>query len=543
MINDPIAMQAPNTYLNPFASDGAPTPEWESSDRSAALYRGDALELLRHIPDDSIDCVWTDPPYMLSNDGITCVGGRMVSVNKGEWDRSQGLENDHEFNLTWTGEVYRVLKPTGTLWVSGTLHVYPSVSMALLTNGFRLLNDIVWEKTNPPPNLGRRTFTHSTEIVLWASKAAKGSKHRYTFNYDEMRTENGGKQMQTVWRFGAAGRAEKRHGKHPTQKPVALIERCLRASTNQGDVVLDPFAGSGSTGVAALSLGRAFIGMEAAEEFVEIAARRLDDIVPPPPPPQDFAPGAKRARKPAVTAMDKMLALEKLQQIVGKDLRELAEQHGITVWKDGKLNKGWAGHTIERHLGLPLNSSRDPNLGGWELKQASLKWNNRGELQVKETMAITMLDPVEVKQKPFRDSHLLTKLRKIVAVARVYESKYEATSICKLVHAFDLEETTLYESVERDYEEIRQTVIRRGFGALTGKIGQFIQPRTKGPGHGSISRAFYARKPMVEYIIGMKPSPRSLYPIEYASLERPVPSLVADGGKTRYDLRREESKQ
>ncbi len=279
MINDPIAMQSASTI--PIARDlrATATPAWSLDDPEAALYRGDALELLALVPDDSIDCIWTDPPYLLSNDGITCVGGRMVSVNKGEWDRSQGLDADHEFNLAWTAESYRVLKPTGTIWVSGTLHVYPSVGMALLQNGFRLLNDIVWEKTNPPPNLGRRTFTHSTEILLWASKARKGSRHRYVFNYDDMREENGGKQMQTVWKFNAAGRAEKAHGKHPTQKPIALIDRCLRASTNPGDVILDPFMGSGSTGVAALQLGRSFVGFESVEEYVEMAARRLGEVV------------------------------------------------------------------------------------------------------------------------------------------------------------------------------------------------------------------------------------------------------------------------
>ena len=128
-------------------------PAWASADDRAALYLGDALELLARVPDESVDCVWTDPPYLLSNDGITCVAGRMVSVNKGEWDRSQGLEADHAFNLRWTAECYRVLKPNGAIWVSGTLHVYPSVGMALQANGFRLLNDIIWEKPNPPPNL------------------------------------------------------------------------------------------------------------------------------------------------------------------------------------------------------------------------------------------------------------------------------------------------------------------------------------------------------------------------------------------------------
>ena len=266
---------------------------WLSDNGDAALYRGDALEILASIPEGTVDCVWTDPPYNLSNDGITCVAGRMVSVNKGVWDRSRGLEGDHEFNLAWTAECYRILKPTGALWVSGTLHVYPSVGMALMENGFRLLNDITWQKPNPPPNLGRRTFTHSTETLLWASKAPKGSRHKYTFNYDDMREENGGKQMQTVWRFATPSPEEKRYGKHPTQKPVALIDRCLRASTNEGDLVLDPFAGSGSTGVAALQLSRRFVGIELDEEFVRVAQQRLAEVQssltsPPPPPPPIF---------------------------------------------------------------------------------------------------------------------------------------------------------------------------------------------------------------------------------------------------------------
>ena len=249
--------------------------DWSSPDGEATLHRGDALKVLSRIPDESVDCVWTDPPYLLSNGGVTCVAGRMVSVNKGDWDQSQGVEADHEFNLAWTKACYRVLKPTGTIWVTGTLHVYPSVGMALLRNGFRLLNDIIWEKPNPPPNLGRRTFTHSTEVVLWASKAAKDSRHKYTFNYDEMRRENGGKQMKTVWQMNAPRASEKRFGKHPTQKPLALIERCLRASTNEGDMVLDPFAGSGSTGVAALKLRRRFIGIEIDPEFVDVSVKRL----------------------------------------------------------------------------------------------------------------------------------------------------------------------------------------------------------------------------------------------------------------------------
>ena len=251
---------------------------WQSADDESALYHADAFSLMADIPDNSVDCIWTDPPYLLSNDGTTCVAGRRVSVNKGKWDRSEGIESDHDFNLSWLSECHRILKPAGTIWVTGTLHIYPSVGMGMMQLGFRILNDIIWEKTNPPPNLGCRCFTHSTEVVLWATKAPKGSKHKYTFHYQEMKAENGGKQMKSVWQFPTAGRKEKAHGKHPTQKPVALIERCLRASTNPGDVVFDPFAGSASTGVAALSLGRVFIGSELEDEYAAIGNSRLCEV-------------------------------------------------------------------------------------------------------------------------------------------------------------------------------------------------------------------------------------------------------------------------
>ena len=253
---------------------------WSASDASSVVYHGDSLRLMESMPEGSVDCIWTDPPYLLSNDGMTCVAGRRVSVNKGEWDRSVGVEGDHEFNLSWLAGCYRVLKPAGTIWVTGTLYIYPSVGMAMMQLGFRVLNDIIWEKTNPPPNLGCRCFAHSTETVLWATKAPRGSKDRYTFHYKDMKAENGGKQMKSVWRFPSAGRGEKTHGKHPTQKPVALIDRCLRASTNRGDVVFDPFAGSGSSGVASLGLGRRFIGCDREEDYVRLMMSRLSALSP-----------------------------------------------------------------------------------------------------------------------------------------------------------------------------------------------------------------------------------------------------------------------
>ena len=251
---------------------------WNSKDELSCLYRGDSLELMSSLPAESVDCIWTDPPYNLSNDGFTCVAGRMVKVNKGEWDRSQGTELDHEFNKAWLAACYRLLKPAGTIWVTGTLHVYPSIGFAMQQLGFRILNDIIWEKPAPPPNLGCRCFTHSTELILWATKARKG-KERYTFNYDEMKAENGDKQMKNVWRMPAPSKDEKLYGKHPTQKPVNLIARCLRASTNSGDLVFDPFSGSSTTGVAALSLGRKFIGCEADAGHVELSIKRLSNLI------------------------------------------------------------------------------------------------------------------------------------------------------------------------------------------------------------------------------------------------------------------------
>lgn len=251
---------------------------WQSSDGRSRLYQGDCLEVMESMPANSIDCIWTDPPYNLSNDGVTCVAGRMVKVNKGEWDRSRGVELDHEFNQAWLTACRRVLKSNGTIWVSGTLHVYPSIGFAMQELGFRILNDIIWEKPAPPPNLGCRCFTHSTEMILWATKAKKG-KDKYTFNYEQMKAENGGKQMKNLWRMSAPSQEEKRHGKHPTQKPVELVARCLRASTNATDLVLDPFAGSATTGVATLALGRCFIGIELDEQHAELAARRLASAV------------------------------------------------------------------------------------------------------------------------------------------------------------------------------------------------------------------------------------------------------------------------
>jgi site-specific DNA-methyltransferase (adenine-specific) len=265
--------QTGHTLSSTHATSAA--PKWQSAGELARLHGGDTFAFLGTLAEESVDCVWTDPPYRLSNDGITCVSGRRAKVNKGVWDRSQGVDLDHAFNRSWLEGCLRILKPGGSIWVSGTLHVYLSVGMAMQQLGYRILNDIVWEKPAPPPNLGCRCFTHSTEMVLWATKARRGGTARHTFHYAAMKAENGGKQMKTVWRFAAPGAEEKRFGKHPTQKPVALITRCLRASTDPGQLVVDPFTGSGSTGVAAVDLGRRFLGCEREPAYFDLAVKRI----------------------------------------------------------------------------------------------------------------------------------------------------------------------------------------------------------------------------------------------------------------------------
>ncbi|MDO8682069.1 MAG: MutH/Sau3AI family endonuclease [Armatimonadota bacterium] len=205
--------------------------------------------------------------------------------------------------------------------------------------------------------------------------------------------------------------------------------------------------------------------------------------------------------------MDRTEATARLSQLIGADLRQMADYYGITVWKQEKINKGWAGHVIERCLGLPLNSSRAPNFGSWELKLISLKRTSGGNLKVKETMAITMIDPVEVMAKEFEESHLYNKLRKALIVARVFESCLEDHSIIHSVSDFDLDKHEVFELVKDDYNIVRQTLITSGFEALTGRMGKLVQPRTKGQGHGTTSRAFYARTHFVAHIIGLETHP------------------------------------
>src|SRR5579863_5121856 len=263
------------------AAPHLPDPVFRDAKHHIRIFQADCLDVLAALPPDSVDLIFADPPYFLSNNGITCHAGRMVSVNKGEWDKLPGDElgparvrydKVHEFNRAWLAACQRVLKPDGSIWVSGTSHVIHSVGFAMQQLGFKLLNDISWVKPNPPPNLSCRYFTHATETIIWA---AKNKKSRHTFHYKLMKQTNGGKQMKSVSQIRPPEPWEKRYGKHPTQKPVALLERILLASTNEGDLVLDPFSGGGTTLLTAFRLNRRAIGCDLSLDYIHLSLRRL----------------------------------------------------------------------------------------------------------------------------------------------------------------------------------------------------------------------------------------------------------------------------
>lgn len=249
-------------------------PYFEDRKHRLVLFNENCLKLLPALPENSVDMIFADPPYFLSNGGFTCHAGRKVSVNKGKWDASKGKEENYRFTLDWLKECQRVLTPNGTIWVSGTSHIIYSIGFAMQALDYKILNDIAWFKVNPPPNLSCRYFTHSTEIVLWA---AKNKKSRHYFNYHLMKKLNNNKQMLSLWSIRPPGREEKIYGKHPTQKPLALLQRIVQASTRKGDVILDPFHGSGTTGIAASREGRQYIGIELEKKYLDVSIKRLKD--------------------------------------------------------------------------------------------------------------------------------------------------------------------------------------------------------------------------------------------------------------------------
>ncbi len=248
-------------------------------DSNFALYLGDCLDIISKIPVNSIDMIFADPPYNLSNGGITCHAGKMVSVNKGDWDISRGFDADFAFHLDWLRACYQILKPGGTIWVSGTYHSIYSCGYAIQLIGYKILNDISWFKPNASPNLSCRYFTASHETLIWARKG-ENKKHKFNYGliknrrWDEDFLKKPNSQMRSVWAIKTPKREEKLFGKHPTQKPLALLDRIILASTDEGDTVLDPFTGSSTTGIAAVSKKRIFIGIDSVKEYLDLSIKR-----------------------------------------------------------------------------------------------------------------------------------------------------------------------------------------------------------------------------------------------------------------------------
>jgi len=250
-----------------------------------ALYNDDCMEVMARFPDNYVDMIFADPPYNLSNGGVTCHAGKMVSVNKGKWDKSNGFQSDVEFHEKWISECKRILKAEGTIWISGTNHSIYQCGFLLQKLGFHILNDISWFKPNAAPNLACTTFAHSHETLLWAKKDKKA---KHIFNYDKMKNglfpedkmKSPDKQMRTVWSIPTPAQSEKEFGKHPTQKPLALLKRIVLSSTNNGCLILDPFNGGGTTALAAKIIGnRKYIGIDIDKDFIQLTENRLNRLI------------------------------------------------------------------------------------------------------------------------------------------------------------------------------------------------------------------------------------------------------------------------
>lgn len=247
---------------------------YKSSNNDFTIIQGDCVETLSKF-EFGFDMVFADPPYFLSGGGISYQSGKVVCVDKGDWDKPSSPEEMDRFNLRWLSACRDHMKDNATIWISGTHHNIFSVQQQLLKLGFKILNVITWAKTNPPPNISCRYFTYSTEFIIWARKSPKTPHY---FNYELMKELNANKQMTDVWQLPAIAKWEKSCGKHPTQKPLGLLARIIQASTQPGAWILDPFSGSGTTGIAANLLGRRYLGLEKEDEFLSMSKARREEI-------------------------------------------------------------------------------------------------------------------------------------------------------------------------------------------------------------------------------------------------------------------------
>lgn len=261
-------------YIDTIYRIGRPEPYYKAANNDFTLIQGDCVDTLSKFK-FGFDMVFADPPYFLSSGGISYQSGKIVCVDKGEWDKPTSPAEMDAFNLRWLTACRDHMKDNATIWISGTHHNIFSVQQQLIKLGFKILNVITWAKTNPPPNISCRYFTHSTEFIIWARKSLKVAHY---FNYELMKKLNGDKQMSDVWHLPAIAKWEKSCGKHPTQKPLSVLVRLIQASTKPNAWILDPFSGSATTGIAANLLGRRFLGLEIEDEFLAMGRARREEF-------------------------------------------------------------------------------------------------------------------------------------------------------------------------------------------------------------------------------------------------------------------------
>lgn len=253
------------------------TPLYQIGNNEFTLFHGDSLELIGHIG-KKVDMIFADPPYFLSKKGIKQINGTWKSFDKGEWDRVTSHDNINAFNKTWLSACRNILKEDGTIFVTGTYHNIFSVANCMVELGYRILNIIVWQKSDAKPTLSRNHFSFTTEYIVWARK---NEKVTHFFNCDLMEQLNGGTRMSDVWRIPFLSPWEMKCGRHPTQKPLRLLYRIILSSTHIGDTILDPFSGSCTTGIAANLLERKFIGIDQSLDYLMYGIRRKQEIEDP----------------------------------------------------------------------------------------------------------------------------------------------------------------------------------------------------------------------------------------------------------------------
>lgn len=330
------------------------------------LLHGDTMEKLSQMT-QQFDMIFADPPYFISGGGKTIRGKRVIVADFGDWDKIRTDDEKDKFNRQWLSLCRERLKENGTIWVSGTFHNIYSVARCLSDLGYKILNVITWQKTDPPPSLTGTRFNFSSEFIIWA---AKSEKSKYYLNFDLMTQLNGGKQMSDVWKLPSVGMWEKRCGKHPTQKPLHLLYRIILASTRQGDTILDPFAGSCTTGIAANLLERNFVGIDQSEDFLAYGIRRREEI-------EDPIMAQKALRKMSENPDEVMVIVNHVRQ----DTKKLMIEKSICYLRAGDSNGSLlVASGFERMQYVLLHT------GGEDCHLFRLKTKGRFQIWTKETL-------------------------------------------------------------------------------------------------------------------------------------------------------------